>query len=219
MSHPRQLDLERLAAGERTDAAAHVESCAACRAVVEELRADTAAFVARVPARVLHEKVAARRHAWWRAWWPAALVPLAAAVALVVLTPGADEVRLKGVGLTVRVLRDGVSTELDGAGHVRPGDALHFTWAAREAGYLLLLDVERGHAPVVLAASPQLAAKTSWTAPLAFELDDTAADEWLVAIFSPTPVTPEVLTVPAGEAPQVSCPDCRVEVRRLERER
>lgn len=218
-AHPRQLDLERLAAGEAVAASAHVDACAECQAAVTELREASRAFVARHPARALHEAASRRRSAWWRSWWPIALVPVAAAVALVVLAPPPPEQRLKGSGLTLFVTRGGAAVALGRDERVHEGDQLTFTYEASAAGHLLLLDVERGKAPVVLAAPPALLANTSFRAPVAFELDASTADEWIVAIFSPGPVSPDVLTLPAAGAPVVTCADCRVEVRRLERAR
>jgi len=217
-THPRQLDLERLAAGEAVTAAAHVDACPECQAVVTEIREASRAFVARHPPRSLHE-AASRRPEWWRAWWPVALLPIAAAVAFVVLAPEPPERRLKGSGLTLFVTRGGAPVALGRDERVSEGDQLTFQYEATAPGHLLLLDVERGKAPVVLAAPPKLLANSSFRAPLAFELDASTAEEWIVAIFAPAPVSPEVLTLPAQGAPLVTCADCLVEVRRLERAR
>ena len=50
-AHPRQLDLERLAAGEAVAASAHVDACAECQAIVTKLREASRAFVYRATAR------------------------------------------------------------------------------------------------------------------------------------------------------------------------
>lgn len=218
-AHPRQLDLERLSAGEPVAASAHVDGCAQCQAVVAELRDASRAFVVRRPARVLHEVAAQRTSTWWRGWWPVGLLALAAAAVLITRPPLEPEVRFKGAGLSLFVTRESTTAPLAPGQSVRAGDQLTFSYQAITQGVLLVLEVERGKGPVVLASSPPLAANETFRAPQAFELDDTTADEWVVAIFSPHPVTPDLLVLPVGELPRVQCPDCQVEVRRLERAR
>jgi hypothetical protein len=216
-AHPRPLELERFAAGEPVAIEEHVLSCDACRAVVTELREATRAYVARHPVQQLHAAADERRHAWWRRWWPLALVPVAVALALTLRTPEVPETRLKGGALTLFVTRGETTTELADDGRVRPGDLLTFTFVATGDGHLLVLDVERGKGASVISAQP-IAKGVTARSSRAFELDGTEADEWLVAVLSPGPLGPDAVRVDEA-GPHVDCEGCTVEVHALVRAR
>lgn len=216
-AHPRQLDLERFVAGEPVAIGEHVASCEACAAVVTELREATRTYVARHPVQQLHAAADERRHGWWRRWWPLALVPVAAALALTLRAPEVPETRFKGGALTLFVTRGETTTELADDGRVRPGDLLTWAFVATDDGHLTVLDVERGKGASVLSAQP-IAKGVTARSSMAFELDDTQSDEWLVAVRSPAPLGPEAVRVDEA-GPHVDCEGCTVEVRALVRAR
>ena len=109
------LRLEQLALG-ADDAAArsHCESCAVCRACLDEIRGDTVAL----PALVVPEK----RRRWM---WLAVPALAAAAIAVIVLRPKPreDAVTIKGVGeVIVDVVRERGGVITEGARTFAPGD-------------------------------------------------------------------------------------------------
>ncbi len=134
-SHPSAFRLEALHAGEAdAEAAAHVERCAACRAYLDGLDAERAAHQAapmpaflEAPANVV--PFPARRS---RLVYILPALAAAAALALVLLRPGADgpppdEIRMKGaVGVVAIRDRDGAQVRERGRVLVRPGDRLRF---------------------------------------------------------------------------------------------
>lgn len=219
--HPRRLELERLATGEASESRSHVDGCDACRATVDQLRLETRAFVQRQPLAA-HDP-----QPWWRRWWPVGvLVPVAAAVTLFWSTPGDPDVRWKGSGLSMLRTRDGGTEPWLSGSPVSAGDRLSFVFEAEAPGHLLLLDVEQGKpAPQVLfpwgrQTSGALDAGVH-ALEVGFELDDTRADEWVVAVWRPTAVTLDEVSVrPALDGGlEVSCKDCRSWVRSITRER
>lgn len=229
--HPRRLELERLAMNEPSASSAHVASCTQCASTLEELRKEARAFAARVPASAFLEQLAERRRPWWQRFWPVfGLVPIAAALALVFADRQIEpDVRFKGTGLQIFVTRDGEQRALNE--QPRAGDRLTFVYEARRDGHLLLLDVERGKAPTAFFPFGGERSGTVTAGRNALRdgvmLDDTQADEWLVAVFSPKPLRVEEVAAAIGEGlipsnvegPSFSCEGCEVEVRRLTRVR
>jgi len=221
--HPRRLELERLAMGEASSAQAHVAGCAECAATVTELQQAARAFVARRPTQVFLEELERRRAPWWRRWWPMlGLVPVAAAALLLVL-PRGDEVRLKGGGLQIFVTRAERTQVLTADQRPLAGDRLSFSYDAPRAGHLLIIDVERGKPPtafVPFGADTSLALAAGPATLSGVVLDDTRADEWLLVVFSPRPLTLREVTSSLRDGPPAfDCSGCEVEVRTLTRAR
>lgn len=220
--HLRPIDLEKAAAGERITAQAHLDGCEACAHEVATLRSAASAFLARQPTAAFLERHRAARPSFWRRSWPVlALAPVAAGLALLIATPTPPpDVRLKGGAFIVQATRDGQPVALSAAERPRAGDVLHFVWSGDRPGHLLVLDLEAGRPPSSLFpfgaehAAPVPAGRT----PLAdaVTLDDTAAPEWLVAVFREAPLARadvEVLTAPgAGQPPTVRCDGCAVQL-------
>ena len=117
------LRLEQHALVRDPDVAAHVASCAACRACLDELAGD------RVALPPLAAPAPARRR-WWTWGLPALAGALAAAIALVVLRPRPeprppreDVATIKGVGeVIVDVVRERGGTLVDSARTFAAGD-------------------------------------------------------------------------------------------------
>lgn len=224
-THPRPLELERLAMGEPSAASAHVASCAECASQVAALETAARAFVTRQPPRVFLEDLERRRPPSWKRW-VLGLVPVAAALVLTLVLTGRDggEVRLKGGGLQVVVTRNERTWVLLSDERPRAGDRLSFFYEAPSEGHLLLLDVERGKAPSAFfpfqADASGAVTRGSNALPDGVALDDTRADEWLLMVFSPRALrVSDVVSELDGGLPRFTCPGCMVEVRTLTRER
>lgn len=223
-SHPRQLELERLAVGEPSPAHAHVADCAECAAQVNELKHRTQSFAARRPAPLFLAALARRRQPWWKQRWLAlALLPLVALLALFMWGPEPVETRLKGGGLQIALTRGAQTRPMSGSDRPRGGDRLTFDFDARVDGYLILLDVEPGKAPTAFfpfrgSGSAQVTAGPH-TLCDGVLLDDTKNDEWLLSVFSPRALSVEEIAATLdGGVPSFTCAGCQVEVRVLSRE-
>lgn len=235
---PPAAVLEALSAGEpiSDSSRAHVEGCASCGGQLAALTEARDAFLrARPPERFLRqlERRAATAPAPspWRRLWPvlAVCVPVLALVVLVPrLLPEDGGVRFKGNEFKVVAARAGGTPELLGPDSaVHTGDALRFAYEAPEAGHLLVLELDgRGRASVFHpfggGASVPVAALRRDFLPGSVVLDDAPGPEWLFAVFSPRPLEAAPLLTQlqtqAGRAePELSCPDCRVSVLRLQK--
>lgn len=219
--HLRRVDLERLAAGERVVNGEHVERCAECRAAVETIRADAAAFLRRRPAVDVVARVAAMREPWWRRVWPLVAVPVAASLVAVVLTQPRDVVRFKGGALTV--LENGAPV-VGPVRVVKAGAQLSFVVESSREAHALVLDLEVGKPPSAFvpfggrASLPVSAGRTALREGV--ELDDTSAREWVVTLLCDHPVTLEGLQVAdpvPDQAPALRVEGCAIEVLELVR--
>lgn len=97
----------------------HVTACAACRGCLDEIERDVVAL----PVLAVPERNARRR----RAWWPLLLVPVAAAILIVLVRPrpraAPQSFAVKGVGeVTVGVVRERAGAITYNATEYRPDD-------------------------------------------------------------------------------------------------
>lgn len=162
---------------------------------VEELRADSAAFLVQHPPAAFAAKVA--RPAWG-GWKPWAWLPLAAAVAagvlLVVRRPVEPEEELTVKGAVVLVLHRKVAdaSELVGAGAaLHAGDTLRFEIRAPGRGWVAVLGVDPAGAPTLYAppGGTQPIHLESGTAVLddAVVLDDAKGPESFLVVWASAP--------------------------------
>ena len=161
------LRLEQHALAADAAVAAHLDTCAACRACMDEIRGDVIAL----PVLVVPER-RARRH-----WWMFALPALAAAaLAIVVLRPRPreDVVAIKGVGEVV------ISTVRERAGAIRedartflPGDRWKVVVTCPPAAHVRIdvrVDTDHPLSPAELACGNRV------VVPGAFTLTGTRAN-------------------------------------------
>ena len=110
---------------------------------------------------------------------------------------------------------------------LRKGDLLRFAYAAPEAGFLVILDLDatqqvtvfhpfgENEAARVVAGGDLLLGTVA--------LDDSLGSEWVVAVFSPKPLDVRRLeadlasTTPGG-VPRLACTGCRVTTLRFQKE-
>lgn len=222
--HLRRIDLERLSVGELVPGADHVAQCPECAATVQTMKLDAKAFTQRRPAAVVVERVnAARPPPFWRRWWPALAVPLAAALVMVVLTQKPDDVRVKGRAFSA--LLNGEVLLAPGVA-VKAGDRLSFIVETPQAGHLLVLDLEAGK-PVTAFAPFDGRASVPVPAgrmvlPDGVTLDETSSPEWLVSLWCERALSLDELRLPAEvttSPPKVEHPGCQVDVVELTRSR
>ncbi len=169
------------------------------RARLEELRADSAAFLIEHGPGPLVARYEAERKppAWWRRW-PVLLAPaLAAAVALGVLWPGEDPYTVKGsVVLALHRKVGETSTRVGPDEPLAPGDAVRFEVRADKDGFVAVLGRDsRGAVTVYHPYGGTQAAPYAAGAPLlptAIELDDAPGAEDLYALHAPSPFALEV---------------------------
>jgi len=221
--HLRRIDVERLSTGEVVDGAEHLDSCTECRAAVEALRLEAAAFVRAHPSRALVARINQARPApLWRRWWPL-VVPLAAAAAVAsfVVVRQPTEVRLKGASISVLV--NGASL-LSSDSVVNAGDRLSFVVEAARPMHALVLDFEVGKPVSVFVpfeGAASLAVPAGRTVvPDGVVLDDAPVREWLVTLWCDRPVSVEQLALPVSwpdAPPQLSVEGCQVERVELRR--
>ncbi|MCP3142409.1 DUF4384 domain-containing protein [Pyxidicoccus xibeiensis] len=213
--HPASQALELLAfapadgSSSAPDVDAHVRGCEACQARVATLREERARFLQARPARAFSARVleSARRPSVWeryRLWLFGALpVAVAAAVALVLLTPGLrserggrPDVTFKGgtpVRLEVLVSREGQPAAPFSPGEVlRPGDVLRFRVFAPEAGHVFIANIdEAGLISTYFPASGGRSVSVHAGAqvlPGSVTLDDWTGEERITLFFSREPL-------------------------------
>ena len=216
MSEPRPLPdalLERYLAGDLTgESLAKVERAIADspseRARVEELRADSAAFLIRHPPGPLAAKLEKPKRSWLL-WLP--LAAAAAALLIFFVRPAVEpESSVKGsVVLTVfRQRGDAPAEQLENGATVRPGDHVRFSITAPADGFVAV--ISRDGAGKVSTyhpfGSPQ-AAPHKAKEPLlqsAIALDDVRGKERVWAVFSEKPfeLAPLLQQLERGEEPK-----------------
>ncbi|MBM4777721.1 MAG: DUF4384 domain-containing protein [Archangiaceae bacterium] len=216
MSEPRPLPdalLERYVAGDLTgESLAKVERAIAEsakeRARVEELRADSAAFLIRHPPGPLAAKLEKPKRRWLL-WLP--LAAAAAAMLVFFIQPPVEpEHSVKGsVVLTVfRQRGDDPVERLENGATVRPGDHVRFSITAPADGFVAV--ISRDGAGKVSTYHPfgsQQAAPYKAKEPLlqsAIALDDVRGKERVWAVFSEKPfeLAPLLRQIERGEEPQ-----------------
>jgi hypothetical protein len=222
---------DELDAEGRETAAAHLASCTTCRARIDTIEAETAAFLSQAPtlsdhAGLLAEANEAQRMLQRnrRMMLASSVLAVAAMVSLAVVTQRADEgTRLKGnahVDFFVKrgeQVTQGVSGEV-----VHPGELVRFTTSSAQVTHLALINIDgkgatvyypqQGRTSAVIAAGKQQALDFS------VELDDQVGTERVFAVFCPEPF--EIADVIAGlNGPQPTPPsNCHLDVITLQKE-
>jgi hypothetical protein len=167
------------------------------RARLDELRAESAAFLVQHPPGLLVERFESSQRRWWRK--PMALfapvLAVSMAVVLVVLAPWEDPYTAKGsVSLALHRKHGEGSVRVTPGETLSPGDTLRFEVRAEvKSGYVAV--VGRDAAGVVSVYYPYeglAAVPYSAEAPLlpeAIELSEGEGEELVYALFSPKPFT------------------------------
>jgi hypothetical protein len=148
---PSRLRFDRLLAGELPADQArqleqHVQSCARCSVLLNEIKGGYDAFDARLPDAIAKRAVTRRRSSRWAASAP---VLAAASVLLAWLAwperdveTRLDTERTKGAQLKFYVLHEGaVRPGADGE-HVQPGDQIQFAYTSERAAYLAIVSID-----------------------------------------------------------------------------
>lgn len=176
------LRLDELSTGELAGASAaaateHLAGCARCRARDQVLAGDRARFRA-APATI------GRR----RAAWPAAMVGIAAAAAVVLVvrlpreSPGGT--RTKGGAHLGFVVAHGGAMRLGAAGErVHPGDTLSYLVTTADAAYVTVLGRDAAGRVTTYVAMDRVAAGRDVELPVATVLDGSLGREEIVAVF------------------------------------
>ncbi|MBI5507328.1 MAG: DUF4384 domain-containing protein [Deltaproteobacteria bacterium] len=186
-------------------AAAHLATCRRCqerRQLFVAAQETSAGRVARLVAAAATAGVspaAARRR---RAWWLGATAMAAATVVLVLVLAWPaqrdDGVRFKGASMRFMVQRRTAITPGVSGDRFQVGDALRFVVSVDSPCYLLLLGIAPDGAvsayyPFAGSKSERLEAGADQALPGSLVLDDSAATEYLVALFSPEPLALETV--------------------------
>ncbi|HEX8436368.1 hypothetical protein [Archangium sp.] len=187
--------VDALDAASRAQVEAVLAESEADRARLQELRAESAAFLVQHPPGPLVARFESSQRRWWHN--PLALftpvLAVAAAVALVVLVPTEDPYTTKGgVSLALHRKQGEGSVRVTPGETLSPGAALRFEVRAQEkSGYVAV--VSRDAAGVVSVYSPyEGPAAVPYSAeaallPEAIELGEVEGEEVVYALFSPKP--------------------------------
>ncbi|MBZ4421329.1 DUF4384 domain-containing protein [Myxococcus sp. RHSTA-1-4] len=206
------LALDALPARERTDAQAHLDACATCRARAGELAALRSHFTVNVLPRTA--PALRRPPAWasaWR-WWVPALAT--AAVLLLMLRPVAGvepEFGVKGgAALQLYAHRDARTWKVEEGEALSPGDQVRFRVDPGGLPYALVVSVDGAgqvntYHPYGGARSALLPTRGVVEIPGSIVLDDARGPERLFALFSREPlafdaVAPALKELAAGGA-------------------
>jgi hypothetical protein len=198
--------LNELGASEVAEVQAALEVDAAVKARLEALAADDAAALAAHPAARVAARVNGTRavvspasrpgRAWLLA--PAFAAALAAAVVAAPLLdrPGpGDDIRLKGLGPSLRVFRltNAEPERLDEGARVRARDVVQVAFELAGAPHLVVVSVDgRGHATLHWPQDGNTQAPAGFKAlPQSFELDDAPHFERFFLVTSDLPLAPE----------------------------
>jgi hypothetical protein len=173
-----------------------VASSPADRARLEELRADSAAFLIQHPPGPLVDRFRQerKRGQWWRR--PELLIPVfaSAALALLVLVPHIIEPPYTSKGPAILVLHrktEQGSEQVSSSVPLAPGDSIRFEVRADGSGYIAVLGrdakgvISIYHPYGGATAAPYDVAQQQL--PGAIELDDTLGREDLYVLHSPRP--------------------------------
>ncbi len=223
---PAPAELETHLAGEQgLRLEPHLFACSECRRYVEALERERDEFVrSRPPEAFLRQLGRQKSLASRQRWWPWLLAPAVTAVLVLVVAPS-GEVRGKGGLLSVHYLRPGMAgpSQVTQGQPLRAKDSLLFTVSPPSSGYLLILDVDGSGAVTVFHPyqGSQGARIEAGVQVLrgSIELDDAPGPEWLIAVFSRSPLEVSALEVrptPHGP-PDLICPGCQVDRLRIEK--
>lgn len=218
MSEPRPIPhalLERYLAGELQGEALEkleraLAASAAERARLDDLRAESAAFLVKHPPGPIAAQLAPAPSAFKRFFFPV-FAAVAALLAVVTLFPKPPEenVTVKGaIALSVfRQRADGSVNELQPGEPVKPGDRLRFSVKVSEDGFLAVLSRDgAGQPSTYFPFGGRTAAAHAKSQPLlseAVQLDGVLGAERVWAIFGKAPfeLEPLLAQVKRGEAP------------------
>lgn len=227
---PANADLEAHSAGELPELDPHVAGCTSCGPYVAALKEETAAFVKARPPELFLKKLEARRAAaprarpWWQ--WLAVVVPVAAALLLVVWSrPVDDGVVLKGGEFRVFAKRgDAEPSALINDALAREGDLLRFSYDAPADGFIAVLDLDGSDTASVFypwqGTAPAAIARGASVLPGSVALDAQVGPEWLVAVWSKKPFDVKALLAQLkGQATRdriaLTCDGCQVSTLRV----
>ncbi len=200
---PSTLRLHRLAFERPSaDDRRHLETCSACRAAVEALRAERERFLQTHPSDAFIGQLAADQVSIprpQRRWvLGSALAMAAAAVVVIGLRLEAPKMRLKGPGLQWSVFvggDGGPGRRYRRSEALKPGQLLQIAVRTETPGYLAVLNLDdrgrvtpyisgEGDRPLSVSASTGLS-----PLPQAIRLDAFVGRELVVLAFSPNPFT------------------------------
>lgn len=190
--HPSRITLERLSVGDLSGTVhevvtRHVDACAPCRLVLEELEAARTARLAAVPPEEFIDRVIERKdretgpmrasHRWVLG---TGALAAAAAMLLLIPRPGSD-VRLKGVGVTLHRNREGNVQIMRADETLRAGDALRVVITQAEARPIAAWFVDaRGRVDSLLPEGPQSLSAGEHALPGSAVVESPCIDSWLV---------------------------------------
>ncbi|MCB9675496.1 MAG: hypothetical protein H6737_10295 [Alphaproteobacteria bacterium] len=208
--HLTDLALEYALDGAPLDATrAHLDTCGVCRARLEaarDIELPAMPELAAPTAPVLQTPEPANRPWMWAVWLAAAAV--AALVAVPLLRPADDGLRVKGAGLSLQVYRDEgeTSARLKDGDPIAPGDRLGFRVRNRDAGYLMVLGIDSADAPYLCypqhgGGSAEEVGESPRPRPLpeAIRMDDTPGTERIVAVLCEGPFDFETMADAVSE--------------------
>lgn len=232
---PPALALERMLAGEPSSAAPHVDQCRHCQSYLEALHSQQVAFLAARPTeRFVHqlERRATTRLRWprWQWWCPTLGLAAVALIALQLPKPdGGGDATLKGSPFRAMLKATGAAepSVLSADALLQAGDVLRFAYDAPRPGYLMVLDLDGTEEatsvyPLGAERSAPIAPGGPQPLPGAIKLDDRPGPEWLIAVFSETPIELEALSSQLrGQSRRaklaVRCQACQVETLRFQK--
>ncbi len=199
-SHPSELVLDAIAAGDRASAEAetHLAQCARCQQAVAATRAAHDLFSRQVLARTLPEVTARALGGGSRSWLaPLVLVPVLA-VAVVVWLPRRPapraELGIKGAPtLRVYVRRGAQVSPVSAGDHLSAGDQLRFQIEPGGFPFVVVVSIDAAdHASIYLpfegTESAAVDGQRTFTSPDSVILDAAPGPERVFALFSRKPL-------------------------------
>lgn len=221
-----ELDPDQRALAEQ-----HIASCTACRARMDTIEAETAAFLSQAPTLSDHNTLVAELNEAQRIvqrnrlrMVASSVFALAAMVSLAVITQRADEqTRLKGNAHVDFFIKRGEQVMQGASGDVvHPGELLRFTYSSAHATHLALINVDGKGATVYFPREGKVAAAIEpgqrQALDFSVELDEQVGQERVFAVFCGD--TFEIADVVAAlRGPQPTPPNgCHVDVITLQKE-
>lgn len=179
--HPSFLALDRHALGASTpEVAAHISACSVCRAHL-----DAVSVAAPIPPRVLDLRPPAP---WWKERWFQVLLPVAAALLMVVLISArpVGELRAKGTPTAIAWVKRGDDVSQWKGAPLTVGDSVRFQVAPEGLSRVTVID---GTTKTVLYEA--LVKETTMTP--AWTLDGTPGGDVVWVVLSNDVVTPAVI--------------------------
>ncbi len=222
---------DELDADARAKVAAHLEGCAACRARMDTIEAETAAFLSQAPTLSDHSALLAEANEAQRLLQrnrqmmvASSVLALAAMVSLAVFTQRADEqTRLKGNAHVDFFIKRGAQVMQGESGEVvHPGELLRFTYSSAQPTHLALINMDGKGATVYFPregkTSAAIAPGKQQALDFSVELDERVGQERVFAVFCPEAF--EIADVIATlNGPQPAPPNgCHLDVITLQKE-